>query len=155
MSPWNRNRAEIELLLQKGELEVVAASLDHASRLLDESWNHLRSAEQIADENPSGALNLAYDAARQAANSLLAAQGLRATSKGGHIAVQDAVNHQFNGPFAALRRLRRQRNTNQYPAESDPAATRQDAEAAVAAATEMAKAAERLMSEVSPWELDG
>jgi hypothetical protein len=38
-----------------------------------------------------GAYQLAYDALRKSAASLLEVQGLRATSRGGHIAIQDAV----------------------------------------------------------------
>ena len=43
----------------------------------------------------TGAYQPPYDALRKAAAALLAVQGLRATSRGGHIAIQDAVRAQF------------------------------------------------------------
>lgn len=43
------------------------------------------------DWDLSGFYQLAYDAFRTSAASLLAVQGPRATSRGGHIAIQDAV----------------------------------------------------------------
>jgi uncharacterized protein (UPF0332 family) len=138
-------------MLQSGELEVVVPSVDHAARILDEARRHSRSAETIAEENPSGALNLAYDAARQAANSLLAAQGLRPTTSGGHIAVQDASIQQFNGPFKDLKHLRRRRHSNQYPSATDPQATLDDAREAIAMARSMVSAAEQLIDKVTSW----
>jgi hypothetical protein len=65
-----------------------------------------------------GAYQLAYDALRKSAASLLEAQGLRSTSRGGHSAVQDAVIAQFGTSIRALRsfsRLRRARNSFEYP----------------------------------------
>jgi hypothetical protein len=56
---------------------------------------HLISAEQLADDDPAGAFQMAYDASRTACSALLAAQGLRATSRGGHIAVRDVALAQF------------------------------------------------------------
>ncbi len=151
MSPWDRNRNEIEAMLQQREIETVVASTSHAERILDEARQHVRSAQMIIGENPSGALNLAYDAARQAANSLLAAQGLRPTTSGGHIAVQDAAICQFDGPFKELRQLRRRRHANQYPSATDPTATTEDAEEAIDAATRMVEAAGQLFDKFTPW----
>lgn len=56
---------------------------------------HFRSAEAIADSDPSAAYAVMYDGARKALATILAQQGLRATSKGGHLAVQNAVEVQF------------------------------------------------------------
>lgn len=128
---WARGRAGIEQLLADGELEIVTASETHALRLLDEAHRHLRSAEQIADGDTTGAYQLAYDAARKACSALLAVQGLRATTKGGHIAIQDAVREQFGGPggakaFDALGRMRRQRAASEYPRPDTPTITPDD-----------------------------
>jgi len=75
----------------------------------------------IADENDAdlaGGYQLAYDALRKSAAALLAVQGLRATSRGGHVAVQDAATAQFGrtvNAFKAFGRIRRARNTFEYP----------------------------------------
>ena len=58
---------------------------------------HIASATTNADSDPEGALALAYDAARKTGTALLAHQGLRPTSTGGHLAVVDAINAQFPG----------------------------------------------------------
>lgn len=60
------------------------------------SPTHIGLAAQGTDSDPAGALQLAYDAARKAAAALLATQGLRATTRGGHIAVLEAARAQFN-----------------------------------------------------------
>jgi hypothetical protein len=97
---WARGRARIEQLIADGDLEIVTASQTHAQRLLEEAQRHLRSAEQIAEDDATGAYQLAYDAARKACSALLAVQGLRATTKGGHIAIQDAVRDRSGGRAA-------------------------------------------------------
>jgi hypothetical protein len=132
---WERGRERIEELLAAGELERAAPNGEHAQRLLGESAAHLEAVTRVLDVDPAGALQLAYDAARKAAVGLLAVQGLRSTTKGGHIAVQDAVVAQFGGSegmaaFARLGRMRRQRHAAEYPTESTPTVTRRDAEQA-------------------------
>ena len=89
---WGPGRAEVDTLLEGGELERVTADSDLAVRLLADSARHIGSARSAAALGDlTGAYQLAYDALRKAAAALLAAQGLRATSRGGHIAIQDAV----------------------------------------------------------------
>ncbi len=117
---WERGRATIEDLITKGELERVEASTDVADRLLGDAAAHVRLASLGLDDDPAGALQLSYDAARKASAALLAVQGLRATSKGGHVAVVDAVRAQFNDSggiavFGRINRLRRRRNDTEYP----------------------------------------
>jgi hypothetical protein len=60
-----------------------------------------------------------YDAARKSLAAVLHAQGLRATSKGGHYAIQEAISAQFTKPpprdaFRPFGRLRRTRNQIEY-----------------------------------------
>ena len=65
----------------------------------------------------------AYDALRKSAASLLEAQGLRATSRGGHLAVQEVVTAQFGataGVFRSFGRIRRARNSFEYPEQQQP-----------------------------------
>jgi hypothetical protein len=64
------------------------------------------------------------DAARKALAAILENQGLRATSRGGHLAVREAVSAQLDPPLGtALRpfdRIRRRRHQAEYPAADQP-----------------------------------
>src|SRR5215207_6844639 len=94
---WKKGRATIEQLLERGDIERVTPSEVVAARLLSEAALHLRSAGSILGDDPTGAFQLSYDAARKSCAALLAVQGVRSTSHGGHVAVQDAVREQFDG----------------------------------------------------------
>ena len=88
--------------------------------------------------------------ARKASAALLAVQGLRATSRGGHIAVIEAVRAQFNDRdgidvFGRINRLRRRRNTAEYPSEDSPGVTVGEAEQALAVGRDLIDAAQRLL----------
>lgn len=88
---WERGRHDIERLLADGELERVLPSHDVAERLLADAVAHVALATKGTADDPAGALQLSYDAARKASAALLAIQGLRATTRGGHIAVIDGA----------------------------------------------------------------
>lgn len=112
-------------LIDDGMLEMVSASTDGALHHLAEADRHLISAGHIAESDPTGGFQLAYDAMRKAAAGLLAAQGLRATSRGGHIVVREAIDAQFGGAsgtsaFRAFDRMRRARNRLEYPDTTSP-----------------------------------
>ena len=106
-------------MLAQGELDRVQPSAELAERFFAEADRHLASAAQIRTSDPTGSYQLAYDAARKACAALLAVQGLRATSAGGHIAVQDVVRAQFRGVFAQFPTLRRVRKQSEYPDGGD------------------------------------
>jgi len=136
-----RGRDVIERLLKDGELDFVPPSLEAANDLLSRAEAHATLASLGLESDPSGALQLSYDASRKASSALLAIQGLRATQRGGHIAVIDAVGAQFNGlsgaeVFRRLHRLRRRRNDSEYPDLNSPGVTPDDAREAL----EIAKA---------------
>jgi len=100
-----------------------------------------------------GAYQLAYDALRKSAASLLEAQGLRATSRGGHIAVQDAVTAPFGSSIWTLRsfsRLRRARNSFEYPSTETPGPSGDDV---IRVAREVNDAAGKILESgvLSPW----
>ena len=89
---WGPGRERIADLITSTELESVTADEGLAARLLLDSARHLETARSAVDLGDlTGAYQLAYDALRKAAAALLAVQGLRSTSRGGHIAIQDAV----------------------------------------------------------------
>jgi len=116
---WDRGRSVIDDLLKRDELQRVTADPEAALRLLRVARTHLASAATIRQDDPTLALAASYDAARKACVALLEAQGLRATSRGGHIALREAVEAQFLGlsgadPVRALDRLRRRRNAAEY-----------------------------------------
>jgi hypothetical protein len=81
------------------------------------SSRHVEAAKKIAEVDPAVAYALAYDAARKASTAVLAHQGLRPTTRGGHIAVIDAAEAQFPGVsgLRSLDRLRRRRHQAEYP----------------------------------------
>ena len=94
-------------------------------RPLADACAHIRLASKGTEDDPAGALQLSYDAARKACAALLVVQGLRATTRGGHIAVMDAVRSQFNDRggmevFGLLHTLRRRRNRTEYPDPDSP-----------------------------------
>jgi hypothetical protein len=93
---WERGRADIDRLIAEGELDRVAPSDEVASRLLADADAHIVLSSKGIEDDPAGALQLGYDAAHKASAALLAVQGLRATTRGGHIAVIDAVKAQFD-----------------------------------------------------------
>lgn len=98
-------------------LEHVPADADTVAALIATARRHVMSASATAAGDPEGALALAYDAARKTATALLAHQGLRPTSAGGHIVIVEAVNAQFPGVagLKSVDRLRRRRNQAEYP----------------------------------------
>lgn len=150
---WQRGRETIEGLLDNAEMERVVPSDELADRLMGDASAHLESARAIRDVDPTGAYQLAYDAARKACNALLAVQGLRATTRGGHVAVQDAVREQFGPVFAPFARMRRRRRDSEYPDLDTPTITEADADEGIEKAAEIVEAAARLLEtgELSPF----
>jgi hypothetical protein len=105
-----------------------------------------------------GACQLACDALRKSAASLPGAQGLRATSRGGHIAVQDPVTAQFGSSIRALRsfsRLRRARSSFEYPGTETPGPSEDDVKDAIGVAREVNDAAGKILESgtLSPWQV--
>lgn len=151
--PWERGRGTIERLLEHGEMERVPPSDQLAERLMADASGHLGSASMIREVDPPGAFQLAYDAARKACNALLAVQGLRATSRGGHVAVQDAVRDQFGPVFEPFARLRRRRRDSEYPSLDSPSITEPDADEGIVKAGEIVDAAAQLIDsgQLSPF----
>jgi hypothetical protein len=148
---WERGRPKVEEPLGNSELELVAPSPELAGRLMEDAGKHLVSARLIGGADPNGAYQLAYDAARKACAALLAVQGLRATTRGGHVAVQDAVRAQFNAEggvpsFRALARLRRTKAAREYPDVGTPTTTTEDVEDAISAASAIAAAARQILT---------
>lgn len=144
-----RGKADVERLLAQGGLERVGPSSAVADRLLADAEAHVRLAARGTADDPAGALQLAYDAARTSCAALLAVQGIRATTRGGHVAVIAAVRAQFGGDggevFTRVDRLRRRRNRSDYPAPGSPGVTEAEAEDARSTASASIEAARRIL----------
>lgn len=152
---WQQGRAALDGMLTRGELERVPASREQADSLLSQARNHLAAAQAVTTIDSVGAYQLLYDAARKSLTAILENQGLRPTSRGGHIAVRDTVGAQLDPPLGAVLRpfdrMRRRRNQAEYADLETPAPDADD----VAADTPKVKAiidlAERVIDEMSPY----
>jgi len=144
-------------LVDAGEVDRVTPDLRIARRMLEDAGRHLSTASQAkAAGDLSGAYQIAYDALRKSAASLLEAQGLRATSRGGHVAVQEVVVAQFGATTRAFRsfgRIRRARNSFEYPSTNSSGPTTEDVDDAIAIATQVHEAATTILDQqvLSPW----
>lgn len=99
MARWKRGEAEVEALIASGDLQKLTGEAANGGRLLEKAAVTLETARLATERDPDSAFVLAYDAARQAVTALLAHQGLRPTTKGGHYAVEQAVRAQFGPGF--------------------------------------------------------
>lgn len=126
---------DLDAMLLAGKLEQIPVDAAASGRAIDAARRHLRSADALADTDPDLAYTALYDAIRKSCAALLLSAGLRATSRGGHLAVQHAVTalHGRDGPLRSFDRVRRRRNTVEYlGGEADPDDVRADLGAAEA-----------------------
>ncbi|SDX76506.1 hypothetical protein SAMN05421504_103757 [Amycolatopsis xylanica] len=130
MTSWNQGRATIDALIARGAIEHVPASQEAAEAELARARTHVASARQVLEMDPEGAYTLAYDGARRALAAILQNQGLRATSRGGHIAIYEAVLAQLDPPLGTIlrpfNRMRSRRNEVAYRSSEAPAMTAED-----------------------------
>jgi hypothetical protein len=154
---WEPGRARVRELIDAGEVDQVTPDLTIARRMLEDAGRHLGTASQAKVAGDlSGAYQLAYDAFRKSAASLLEAQGLRATSRGGNLAVQEVVIAQFGAAvrvFRSFGRIRRARNNFEYPSSNSPGPTSDDVDDAIAVATQAREAATTILDRdvLTPW----
>jgi hypothetical protein len=149
MPRWNKGSEVIERLLEARQLQRVPADAATVEGLIESARRHVATGRTATTNDPEGSFVLAYDAARKAASALLAHQGLRATTTGGHIVIVEAMNAQFPGVagLKSIDRLRRRRNQAEYPdpANYDPVTT-EESEDALIVATDCVEAASRLIA---------
>jgi HEPN domain-containing protein len=148
MTQWKRGEADVEALIAAGELQKLTGEAAHGERLLKKAVVTLGTARLAIERDPDSAFVLAYDAARQALTALLAHQGLRPTTKGGHYAVEQAARAQFGPGFRQFGALRRRRNELEYPERPDDDATIEEATEAVNDAQAIITAAEGLLDQL-------
>jgi hypothetical protein len=127
MTRWNQGRSTVDALINSGELERVPASQPAAEGELARARTHVGSARQLLATDPEGAYTLAYDAGRRALAAVLQNQGLRATSRGGHTVIYEAVRAQLDPPLGSIlrpfNRMRARRNEVEYRSSEAPAVT--------------------------------
>jgi hypothetical protein len=154
---WQAGRDRVRSLLDEGDLERTAPDVSLARYMLADAARHLSSASAaVSLGDRAGAYQLAYDALRKSGASLLEAQGLRATSRGGHIAVQHAVSAQFGAvvrDFRSFGRIRRARNSLEYPSSESAGPSVEDVTDAITVATRVRKAAAKILDQdvLTPW----
>jgi hypothetical protein len=105
-------------LLEKGLVERVERDREAADAMLEEARRHLASATTIAAEDPNGAYQLLYDAARKAIAAHMAANGYRVPR--GRPGAHDTTGRYAMGEISAAKavaqfdRMRRNRNRSEY-----------------------------------------
>ncbi len=152
---WDQGRAVIDRMLADHELQRVPPSREHADRLISQAGRHLTSAGGVCDADPAGGYALVYDAARKALTAVLENQGLRPTTRGGHLAAYEAVRAQLDPPLGnVLRpfdRMRRQRHGAEYPQSNVPEITADDVREDIPKAAAIVNLGERGLDQMSPF----
>lgn len=154
---WDQGRDRIQAMLggTPATLQRVQPSREHADRLLRQARAHLVTAGKAAADDPTGAYGMLYDAARKALTAVLENQGLRPTSRGGHLAVHEAVTAQLDPPLGGtLRpfdRLRRTRNAAEYPSTDAEELTAEQVTEDIPKATAIVELAQRVIDQMSPF----
>lgn len=147
MSRWPMGEAEIEQLIsgRPPALQQVRGGQANGEHLMEKAVRTLATATAISADDPDSAFVLAYDAARYAATALLAQQGLRPTTGGGHYAVEIALRAQFGPGFRSFGALRRRRNELEYPRGPGETTTAEEALQAIDDAEGLVEAARQLL----------
>jgi hypothetical protein len=152
---WNQGRATVDKLIADGELQRVPPSREHADQLLAQARKDLASAGLLRDSNPKRAYESLYDAARMALTAVLENEGLRPTSRGGHIAPYAAVSAQLDPPMGTVLRpfdrMRRTRNRSEYPSFTTPEVTADNVTADTPAAKAIVEVCQGVLDQMSPF----
>ncbi|MGW0228561.1 HEPN domain-containing protein [Actinopolymorpha singaporensis] len=123
--------------------------------MLAQADRYLSSAETLTPTDPDGAYVLAYDAARKALTAVLENQGLRPTTRGGHVALIDAVAAQLVPPLGGVLkpvdRMRARRNRVEYPDEGVPPVTPQEIAETLPKVKAVIDAARKVVEAMPVW----
>jgi hypothetical protein len=142
---WNAGEALVERLIGLGHIEQVSGAQADGGSWLERARRGLDAARAIAEAAPDSSIILSYDAARQACVALLAQQGLRPTTAGGHYVVEEVIRAQFGTALRAFGGLRRRRNELEYPLYPTERASADEAAEAIGTANEIIKAAAQIL----------
>lgn len=146
---WEQGRSEVDRLIDARRIERVAPSREVADLLLVQARRHLATASVAAEEDPTAAFQVAYDAARKALAAVLANQGLRPRGEGAHAVLLSVALAQLDPPMGRVLRqfdwLRRTRNGAEYPVPGTPPISAQDVADALPLAADIVAIAERVV----------
>lgn len=154
---WQIGEAEIERLLRQGALEQVPPNEEHAVRMIADTGEYLQDADDaIAKGRLTPAYSQLWEATRRALTALLWTQGLRPTTRGGHLAVQRAAQAQLGQGALAdvmrhLGRVRAKRNDLDYP-EPATHVSADEVDFARDVTARVLDAAGRLVTELPAWQ---
>jgi hypothetical protein len=152
---WPKGFDMVTRLIEAGELERVTASEEQARAMLADARRHLGSARAIVESDALGAYVLTYDAARKAIAGVLEAQGLRATSRGGHVVLYDAAMAQFDPPLGSLirpfNRMRARRIQVEYASSENPEIRPEEVLADLEKAAALIDMAERVLPQLDAF----
>lgn len=155
MNRWEQGRGAVEQLLREQRLQRVPASRKHAEALVAQARRYLGSARLVTATDPDAAFVLAYDAARKALTAILENQGLRPTSRGGHVSLVDAVIAQLDPPLGAtlrpVDRMRTRRNRVEYPSEDVGPVTEAEVAETLPKVEAVIEAAVKVLDAMPPW----
>ncbi|MFF1829817.1 hypothetical protein [Paenarthrobacter sp. NPDC058040] len=145
----------VDGLLSARKLEQVTASEEMASYLLEAAAKHIESARLIASGDPMGSYQVSYDGARKALAAVLQIQGLRPTSSGGHIVIEECLKAQLVktgrdivNKFSVMRRIR---NDNEYPHNAQDAVAVEEAFEQIDDALSVLEGARKLVAVMPPY----
>lgn len=113
---WTTGSADIQKLLAARELTRIAGDATEGTEWIAMAETRLNSAQSIRSDDPESAFILTYESVHIVGMGILAQQGLRPTTTGGHIAVETALRAQFGDSFTAYGWMRRTRHQSMYPA---------------------------------------
>lgn len=152
---WSVGEPEVQNLIESKELEEVEPSEEHADLLMRQAETHLASARLLLPNDPVGAYSVVYDAARKSLAAALAKPGLRATTRNGHRATQEAMEAQL-GPNARVlvrpfRSMRMRRHDADYPRLDTPQVTIDEVEEALTDARRIVEAMKKLLPNLGSW----
>lgn len=142
---WSTGEATVERLLTAGHVERVQGAQADGGSWLERARRSLDAARVLAEPAPDSCVVLAYDAARQACVAILAQQGLRPTTAGGHYAIEEVIRAQFGPVLRAFGGLRRRRNELEYPLYPTEQADAAEATETLATAGEVIEAAAKIL----------
>lgn len=142
---WSRGEAVVERLLTEGRLQQVLGAQADGTQWLERASRTIETAASVLNDDPDSAFVLAYDAARQACTGLLAHQGLRPTTAGGHYVVEEVIRAQFGNILRHFGALRRRRNELEYPQFPEEEADAEEVTIALRNARGILDAAKRIL----------
>lgn len=142
---WSTGEATVERLLADGRIERVQGAQADGESWLERARRSLDAARMIAESAPDSSVVLAYDAARQACVGVLAQQGLRPTTAGGHYVIEEVIRAQFGPALRTFGGLRRRRNELEYPLYPTEQADEAEAAETLQTAAEVIEAVAKLL----------